>query len=94
VSDVVGGSMHLLDTFVAEAGAAIVEDSSEVIILGCAGLSELVEPMSKVLGVPVIDGVTAAVVILEGLLAQGLRTSRANTFAAPPRVAASGPDLS
>ena len=50
-------------------------------MLGCAGLADLVAPLRKALGVPVIEGVAAAVVMASGLVAMGLRTSRANTYA-------------
>ena len=54
------------------------------VVLGCAGLADLVDPLSDTLGVPVIDGVAAAVGIAAGLVAMRLNTSRANTFAAVP----------
>jgi allantoin racemase len=84
VAAVAGGSRHLLDLFVAE-GRRALDDDAEVLVLGCAGLSDLVEPLQDVLGVPVVEGVAAAVAMGEGLLAQGLSTSRASTYAPPPR---------
>lgn len=83
VAEVAGGSTHLLDLFVAEGRTALAEDA-EVIVLGCAGLADLVRPLQAALGVPVVEGVAAAVTMAEGLLAQGLSTSRANTYALPP----------
>ena len=80
------GSGHLRDLFAAESRRAIDEDAAEAIILGCAGLTDLLVPLREALGVPVIDGVPAAVTMAEGLLAQGLTTSRASTFAAPERL--------
>ncbi len=62
--------------FAAEGGGAIEDDAAEAIVLGCAGLTDLVGPLTDALGVPVIDGVLAAVTMAEGLLAQGLTTSR------------------
>ena len=54
-----------------------------MIVLGCAGLADLVGPLQAALGVPVDRGVVpAAVTMAEGLLAQGLSTSRSNT--SPP----------
>lgn len=78
------GAHHLLDTFATAARAAIDADGAEAVVLGCAGLTDLVGPLSRELGVPVIDGVAAAVGIAAGLVAMGLNTSRANTFAAVP----------
>ena len=85
VSDLEHGSAHLCDLFAAEGAAAIAEDGAEAIVLGCAGLSDLLAPLAEALGVPVIDGVLAGVGMAEGLLAQGLTTSRACTYAAPER---------
>jgi hypothetical protein len=56
-----------------------ITDDAEAIVLGCAGLTELAAPLADALGVPVVDGVLAAVTMAEGLLAQGLTTSRAST---------------
>jgi allantoin racemase len=83
VAELVGGSTHLLDAF-AEAARTAIGDGSEAVVLGCAGLADLVQPLSEVLGVPVIDGVAAAVGVATGLVAMGLTTSRANTLAAVP----------
>ena len=90
VADVADGSVHLLDAVIAEAQKAIEDDAAEAIVLGCSGLSDLVEPLTAALKVPVIDGVAAAVTMVEGLLSQGLSTSRASTYAAPERL---GPGL-
>lgn len=78
VAELVDGSTHLLDAFAEAARAA---DHAEAVVLGCAGLADLVDPLSDTLGVPVIDGVAAGVGIAAGLVAMGLNTSRANTFA-------------
>jgi len=82
VSEVEHGSVHLLDLFVAEALLAVRHDGAEAIILGCAGLADLVGPLQDRLGIPVVEGVSAAVALADGLLAQGLHTSRAQTWAA------------
>ncbi len=81
VAGVAGGSLQLLDQFVEQSWAAMVEDDAEAIILGCAGLADLVGPLRAELGIPVIEGVAAAVGLVEALVAQGLSTSRANTYA-------------
>ena len=41
-------------------------------------------PISAELGVPVVDGVTAATLTVQSLAALGLRTSKRGEFAAPP----------
>ncbi len=68
----------------AEARRALDQDHAEALILGCAGLSELVAPLEADLGVPVIDGVLAGLKMAEGLVAAGLRTSKRSTYAPPP----------
>jgi allantoin racemase len=85
VSAVENGSMHLLPLFIEEGRRALADDAAEAIVLGCAGLAELVRPLSEALGAPVIEGVSAAVAFADGLLAQGLGTSRVSTWAAPAR---------
>ena len=77
VAELVDGSTHLLDAFAEAARAA---DRAEAVVLGCAGLADLVDPLSDRLGVPVIDGVAAGIGIAAGLVAMGLNTSRASTF--------------
>ena len=69
--------------FLAEARKAIAEDNAEAIILGCAGLEPLVGPLSAELGVPVIEGVSAAVKLVESLLSLGLRTSKTGAWGYP-----------
>ncbi|MCG2572114.1 aspartate/glutamate racemase family protein [Acinetobacter sp. ME22] len=51
-------------------------DGIGAIVLGCGGMSKHVESISKQLNIPVIDGVTAAVKLLEALHGLGLRTSK------------------
>ena len=68
-----------------EAGrAALARDRSGAIVLGCAGMAPLCAELGGRLGVPVIDGVAAAVKFAEALAALGLRTSRRGDYAPPP----------
>jgi allantoin racemase len=62
---------------------ALDEDRSEAIVLGCAGMADLATELSAEFGVPVIDGVTAAVKLVESLVALGLQTSKRNGYAYP-----------
>ena len=62
---------------------AIEIDRSEAIILGCAGMVELQQQLQKHYGVPVIEGVTAATMIMDGLARLPLNTSRASAYARP-----------
>jgi allantoin racemase len=56
---------------------------AEAIVLGCAGMSALGPRLARDLGVPVIDGVAAAVKLVEGLLAMQLSTSKQGSYATP-----------
>jgi allantoin racemase len=67
----------------AESARAIAEDGAEAICLGCAGMGPLDRRVQDTLGVPVIDGVAAAVKLLEALCGYGLATSRVAAFKAP-----------
>ena len=80
----------LLAAMIAESRRALDEDGSEAIILGCAGLSSLVQPMTEALGVPVIEGVGVALKMAEGLVANGLRTSKRASYGMPPRLPGGG----
>lgn len=70
-------------TISAEIGRAIKEDPADAIVLGCAGMTDLAERLSREHGVPVLDGVSCAVKLAEGLVQLGLRTSKAGGYAAP-----------
>lgn len=67
----------------AEIERAKVEDRAEAIVLGCAGMADLAAELSRRHGLPVVDGVAAAVKLAEGLAALGLRTSKRGGYAAP-----------
>ena len=69
---------------IAEGRRAVEEDGAEAILLGCAGMGVLDDRrVQEVLGVPVIDGVVAAVKLLEGLGDYPIGTSRAAAFKEP-----------
>jgi len=73
----------VFEPFVAEAKRAITEDYAEAIILGCAGLQPLVARLETALGVPVIDGVAAAVKMVEMLVSLRLSTSKLGAWGYP-----------
>lgn len=69
---------------------ALALDESDVIVLGCAGMADLCEDISRAIGAPVVDGVAAATVTVEGLVRLGLRTSAVGEYASPPPKAYTG----
>ena len=62
---------------------ALAQDRSGAIVLGCGGMADLCQALQQRLGVPVIDGVGAAVKLAEGLVGLGLKTSKLGDYAAP-----------
>lgn len=72
-----------VEAIVAESVRAVTEDRAEVICLGCGGMAGLDAAVQEATGVPVVDGVAAAVTIAESLVRMGLTTSKVRTFAAP-----------
>lgn len=52
------------------------EDDSGAIVLGCGGMADLAQALTRELSIPVIDGVGAAVKMVESLLSLGLNTSK------------------
>jgi allantoin racemase len=66
-----------------ECRLALAKDDVDCIVLGCAGMADLCQAISKELGVPVIDGVSAAVTFAEGLVRLGLHTSKRGDWAYP-----------
>ena len=71
------------DRILQEIQAAIREDRAEAIILGCAGMASLARALSQRIGMPVIDGVCAAVKQAEALVSLGLRTAKGGAYATP-----------
>jgi len=51
-------------------------DGSGAIVLGCGGMADLAQELTRELGIPVIDGVSAAVRLIESLSALQLSTSK------------------
>jgi len=77
---------------VAKACAAARDaDRCDVLVLGCAGMTGLAAQLTAELGLPVVDGVAAAVKTVESLVALGLRTSKRDEYAAPPAKPVLGP---
>src|SRR3954463_8147667 len=73
-----------------EIARALEQDHAEAIVLGCAGMADLAASLAAEFGVPVIDGVAAAVVLAEGLASIGLRTSTRGGYARPLKKSYSG----
>ncbi len=59
---------------------AVKEDGAEVLILGCAGMAGLDKEIEKIVGVPTIDGVVSALLIIESLIRYGAKTSKVGKY--------------
>jgi allantoin racemase len=71
----------------AEIEAARRDDRAEAIVLGCAGMVDLAAELATRHALPVVDGVTAAVLLVESLVRLGLATSKLGGYAFPlPKV--------
>jgi len=66
------------------------QDGSGAIVLGCGGMATLARELTLELGIPVIDGVGAAVKMVEALVALGLSTSKHGDLNYPIRKTLSG----
>lgn len=64
-------------------GEALRDLQCGAIILGCAGMADLAKSFSGEFGVPVVEGVGAAVKQCEALAALGLRTAKRGAYAVP-----------
>ena len=67
----------------AEIARAKLEDRAGAIVLGCAGMADLAASLSLEHGLPVVDGVAAAVKLAEALSVLGLKTSKLDAYATP-----------
>ncbi|MBV4490611.1 aspartate/glutamate racemase family protein [Pseudomonas oryzicola] len=72
-----------VEAIVEQAERAVHDDKAEVICLGCGGMAGLDEQIRLRTGVPVVDGVSAAVTVAEALARMGLSTSKVRTYATP-----------
>lgn len=68
-----------------DARRAVEEDDAEAVLLGCAGMADFANSLEEELGVPVIDGVVAAVKFAEGIVDLGKGTSKRKTYGPPEK---------
>ncbi|WP_027967378.1 aspartate/glutamate racemase family protein [Halomonas halocynthiae] len=83
VLDLEDDSDRALEKIIAECRLARDEDGIGAIVLGCGGMANLTETINREVGLPVIEGVTAAVKLAEALVGLGLQTSKIGDLAYP-----------
>lgn len=59
------------------------EDDIGAIVLGCGGMANLTQEISREVGIPVVEGVSAALKLAESLVSLGLHTSKHGDLAYP-----------
>ncbi|MFT4212639.1 MAG: aspartate/glutamate racemase family protein [Microbacterium sp.] len=64
---------------------AVRDDRAQAIVLGCAGMADLCARLTVRCGVPVVDGVAAAVGLVSAMSRMGIGTSKHGEYAPPPR---------
>ena len=75
------GDPTCVDRIRDEIRAAITHDGAEAIVLGCAGMADLMQQLSREFGIPIVDGISCAVGMAEALVAAGLQTSKTGAYA-------------
>lgn len=73
---------HTATALIAQ-GRILLDQGADVLVLGCAGMGGLDERVQQELGVPVIDGVAAAVNLCEVLVSLRKTTSSWGPYASP-----------
>lgn len=72
-----------LARLVEECRRARDEDGVGAIVLGCGGMADLTDTLSREIGLPIVEGVTAAVKLAEAMVGLGLGTSKHGDLAFP-----------
>lgn len=72
-----------LGRIIDECRRAKAEDGIGAIVLGCGGMADLTAEIRTAVGLPIVEGVTAAVKLAESLVALGLGTSKHGDLAFP-----------
>ncbi len=83
VLDLEANGKAALERIIDECKQARDEDGIGAIVLGCGGMADLRETISDEVGLPVIEGVTAAVKLAEALVGLRLGTSKHGDLAFP-----------
>jgi len=85
VLDLENDSASTIELIIEECLRAKAEDNIGSIVLGCGGMADLREQIQEKVGMPIVEGVTAAVKLAESLVSLGLQTSKFGDLAFPPK---------
>lgn len=78
-------------TLLEECVKAVKEDHIDALVLGCAGMADLIAAVKREIGIPVIHGVSAGIQLLESLSMLGLQPAKVGDRATPPAKLIKGP---
>ncbi len=84
VLDLEDDAAPALSKIIEECLQAKEHDDIGAIVLGCGGMADLTAEIQRNVGVPIVEGVTAAVKLAESLVSLGLETSKHGDLAFPP----------
>ncbi len=85
VLDLEDDGQRALNLIIEECLRAKAEDNIGAIVLGCGGMADLTAEIQREVGLPVVEGVTAAVKLAEALVSLNLGTSKFGDLAYPPQ---------
>ncbi|WP_434309132.1 aspartate/glutamate racemase family protein [Hominifimenecus sp. rT4P-3] len=80
IADCKGEGWKNQEGMIQAAEKALEETMAEVIVLGCAGMGHVTEAMQERLGVPVLDGVTCALIVAYGLAKKKIPLSKKRQY--------------
>ena len=76
VLDLDNAKVPAVERIATEIGHAVAEDRCDAIVLGCAGMADLAQAMTRRFQLPVVDGVTAAVTLCHAMHDAGIGNNR------------------
>ena len=83
VLDLEGDGEAALKRIIEEGIRAKQEDNIGSIVLGCGGMADLADTIQDKVGIPIVEGTSAAVKLAESLVSLGLKTSKHGDLAKP-----------
>jgi len=83
VLELEAGNSDAVAKIEAEIRQAIQHDKAEAIVLGCAGMADLAARLGQKHQVPILEGISCAVRLVESLVALGLANSKIGGYAWP-----------
>ena len=83
VLDLKKQSNDCLRTLEKEVERTLDEDKAEAVVLGCAGMADFATKLEEKFAVPVIEGVSASIILAEGLVRIKKNTSKVGGYSYP-----------